>query len=70
VDFYKNYLGQEFDDYPLWVAHYYEQRQPRINRDWSFWQHSDKGSVNGIISKVDFNVFAGDSLAFRELLIK
>jgi lysozyme len=70
VDFYKNYLGEEFDDYPLWVAHYYEQRQPRINRDWSFWQHSDKGSVNGIISKVDFNVFAGDSLAFRELLVK
>jgi len=70
VDFYDQYLGEEFDDYPLWVAHYYESNQPRIDRNWSFWQHSDRGSVNGIISKVDFNVFGGDSTAFRELLLK
>jgi len=70
VDFYKRNLGSEFDKYPLWVAHYYELRQPRINRGWVFWQHSDMGSVNGITHKVDFNVFSGDSLEFRNLLIK
>jgi lysozyme len=70
VDFYKQYLGEEFDDYPLWVAHYYEARQPRISRNWTFWQHSDKGSVSGILSKVDFNVFGGDSVQFKELLLK
>lgn len=70
VDFYKRNLGSEFDKYPLWVAHYYELQQPRINRGWIFWQHSDIGSVNGITSKVDFNVFSGDSLEFRNLLIK
>lgn len=69
VDFYKRNLGENFDGYPLWVAHYYEARQPRIDRGWVFWQHSDKGRVNGIVSKVDFNVFNGDSLAFRNLLI-
>ncbi len=69
VDFYKRILGSEFDDYPLWVAHYYELRQPRISRGWIFWQHSDEGRVNGILSRVDFNVFKGDSLEFRELLI-
>jgi len=69
VDFYKRYLGTEFDAYPLWVAHYYETRQPRIDRGWIFWQHSDEGHVNGIIPKVDFNVFGGDSLEFRKLLI-
>lgn len=69
VDFYENYLGSEFDKYPLWVAHYYEQQQPRIQRAWSFWQHNDQGSVNGIIPKVDFNVFSGDSLAFRNILV-
>lgn len=69
VDFYKRYLGREFDKYPLWVAHYYQTQQPRINREWIFWQHSDAGRVNGVISKVDFNVFNGDSLAFKELLI-
>lgn len=69
VDFYKRNLGEEFDHYPLWVAHYYEQRQPRIQRGWIFWQHNDNGNVNGILSKVDFNVFGGDSIAFRSLLI-
>lgn len=69
LDFYNNYLKGYFDDYPLWVAHYLQPHQPRINRDWTFWQHSEQGRVNGIISKVDFNVFNGDSLSFRALLV-
>lgn len=70
IDFYKQCLGSEFDEYPLWVAHYYEDQQPRIKRDWIFWQHNDQGNVNGIISKVDFNVFSGDSLAFKGILVR
>ncbi len=70
VDFYKRNLGSEFDSYPLWVAHYYQTEQPRIQRGWVFWQHSDEGRVNGIVSKVDFNVFSGDSLEFKNLLIR
>ena len=70
VEFYNNYLGKEFDKYPLWVAHYYEEQQPRIKRDWIFWQHNDQGNVNGIISRVDFNVFKGDSNAFRDILVR
>ena len=69
VDFYKNYLGSEFDKYPLWVAHFYEEEQPKITRDWAFWQHNDQGNINGITSKVDFNVFKGDSIQFKEILI-
>ena len=70
VDFYNKNLGREFDQYPLWVAHYYQRVQPRISRGWIFWQHSQEGRVNGIISKVDFNVFNGDSAAFKNLLIE
>jgi lysozyme len=70
IDFYKRNLGSEFDSYPLWVAHYYQERQPRIDRGWVFWQHNDGGNVNGITSKVDFNVFSGDSLDFRNLLVR
>jgi lysozyme len=70
IDFYKQNLGDGFDDYPLWVAHYYQPRQPRIQRDWVFWQHNDNGRVNGILSPVDFNVYAGDSISFQQLLIK
>jgi lysozyme len=69
VDFYIRHLGSEFDEYPLWAAHYYQPGQPRINRSWTFWQHSDQGHVNGITHKVDFNVFNGDSMEFQKLLI-
>lgn len=67
--FYENYLGKEFETYPLWVAHYFSPTQPRINRSWTFWQHSEQGRVNGILPKVDFNVFNGDSLEFKDILI-
>lgn len=70
VDFYQRNLGNEFDNYPLWVAHYYQFNEPRISRDWSFWQHSEEGRVDGILAKVDFNVFNGDSTEFRNLLIR
>lgn len=69
VDFYKQYLKDDFDGYTLWVAHYLQRERPRIYRPWHFWQYSEQGHVNGILSKVDFNVFNGDSLAFRSLLI-
>jgi lysozyme len=69
VEFYKRYLQGYFDDYPLWVAHYLQPHKPRIKREWAFWQHSEKGSVSGIFSKVDFNVFNGDSVQFKSLLV-
>ena len=69
VDFYKQILKDEFDEYPLWVAHYLQKEKPRIYRDWHFWQYSENGRVNGIVYKVDFNVFNGDSTAFSNLLI-
>lgn len=59
--FYKTMLtGPEFKKYPLWIAHY---RTPDLNYKltaWHFWQHSDRGRVNGIRGGVDFNVFKGE----------
>lgn len=69
LDFYNDNLDGAFDDYPLWVAHYFQPERPRISRTWSFWQHSDGGHVDGILSKVDFNVFNGDSTAFQAFLL-
>ena len=69
VDFYNRYLKGYFDDYPLWVAHYLQPYKPRIGRNWAFWQHNERGKVNGIRSYVDFNVFSGDSAEFKALLV-
>jgi lysozyme len=69
VDFYEKYLKDEFDGYLLWAAHYLQPSQPRIYRNWSFWQHNEKGRVNGCYTIVDFDVFNGDSLDFQKLLL-
>lgn len=70
VAFYDNFLAGQFDDYPLWVAHYLVKDKPRIKRNWHFWQHNETGHVSGIDAYVDFNVFNGDSTDFKKLLIK
>ncbi len=70
VDFYESFLAGKFDDYPLWIAHYLVHDKPRIDRQWTFWQHNERGHVNGIDASVDFNVFNGDSTDFTKLLIK
>ncbi len=70
ISFYNNYLRGSFDQYPLWIAHYLQPGKPRIDIKWAFWQHSERGYVNGIKNMVDFNVFSGDSAEFKNLLIK
>ncbi|MEH6308427.1 GH25 family lysozyme [Olivibacter sp. CPCC 100613] len=55
--FYRDYLGEKFDQYPLWIAHYEREDKPDyINRPWDIWQHSERGSIAGISEFVDFNV--------------
>lgn len=70
IDFYNNYLTDKgFSDYPLWIAHYYKEKV-RLNQIWYFWQHNDRGKVNGISGDVDFNVFNGDMEDLQELCKK
>ena len=69
ISFYRDYLSGYFDEYPLWIAHY---NQEKLNvsaaTNWKFWQHSETGHVNGIGHTVDFDVFKGDSLAFQRFI--
>jgi lysozyme len=68
--FYNTWLATDFSEFPLWVAHYQQEKAPMVTRDWQFWQHNEGGRVNGINSYVDFNVFSGTESEFQELLIK
>ena len=70
LKFYEDYLADNFDGYPLWIAHYY---QPKLRLDkskWKFWQHSDKAKIDGIGHIVDFNAFNGDSTALADMLVR
>lgn len=69
ADFYESYLGSEFDEYPLWVAHYEQPVAPRIKRKWTMWQHNCKGRVNGIKGEVDFNVVNGNLAVLQNLCL-
>ncbi|MEO8412269.1 MAG: GH25 family lysozyme [Ginsengibacter sp.] len=70
IDFYNRYLQNDFDTFPVWIAHYLQPVKPRIEHKWFFWQHSESGRVNGIKAPVDFNVFYGDSSDFKNFLIQ
>ncbi|ENU2556087.1 GH25 family lysozyme, partial [Escherichia coli] len=57
--FYHTNLAGYFNEYPWWVAHYYQRRPDNDGMAWRFWQYSDRGQVDGINGPVDFNVFNG-----------
>ena len=52
---------KRFDKYPLWIAWYNTKKNPnKINKDWVFWQFTDRARVKGIKGDVDMNVFNGN----------
>lgn len=70
VEFYKARLGDKFNAYPLWAAHYECGHEPAIEREWTLWQHNCKGRVNGIASAVDFNVVNGSLYELQRLCVE
>lgn len=55
----------ELAAYDLWIANYNtaDPIVPKPWTKWTFWQHSDKGTVPGINGDVDLNWFSGSDLA-------
>lgn len=71
-DFYKRFFQDqdEFQGCRLWIAHYHvSDLEMPGDETWHFWQHSDRGNINGINEKVDFNVFNGDSTELKKLCL-
>ena len=67
--FYKDHLKGEFDDYPVWIAHYYKSKLAEKLK-WNFWQHADNAHIDGIKGKVDMNVFNGEEEDLSALLVQ
>jgi lysozyme len=60
VDFYRDVLQGEFQDYPMWVRSV--KTYPAVkygDRRWHFWQHTATGSVPGVRGYVDRNCYYG-----------
>ena len=57
--YYKDFLNEEFSEYPLWIANYNFWRND-LESDWQFWQFTEKAKIEGIDAMVDLNIFNGD----------
>ncbi|GLB52066.1 glycosyl hydrolase [Neptunitalea chrysea] len=68
-DFYNRFLYEDFEEYTIWIANY-NFFVERIEPDWHFWQFTDKATVPGCREPVDVNVFNGDSLKLKKLILK
>ena len=64
--YYTDFLKKEFKEYPLWIANYNFWRND-LEKDWLFWQFTEKAKIAGIPGMVDVNIFNGDK---NKLLLK
>jgi GH25 family lysozyme M1 (1,4-beta-N-acetylmuramidase) len=60
--FWRDQVNGDFDQYPLWVAHYGTScpLTPETWTAWTFHQHTSSGRVRGVPGNVDMNVFNGN----------
>lgn len=65
--------AEEMSEYKLWLAHYTSRSSPRVPRpwsDWTFWQYSETGKVDGInTGSVDLNRFQGSLDDLKRLTV-
>ena len=69
--FYKENLGSDFLEYPIWIADY--TKEPNLLNDKDklvMWQHTQKGDVRGIDTMVDKNLFFGDFCKLKSIKCK
>ncbi|REC48005.1 glycoside hydrolase family 25 protein [Chryseobacterium pennipullorum] len=67
--YYKDFLKGEFEEYPLWLANYNDVPAPSPNDDWDFWQFTENGIVYGINTKIDLNIYNGNSWSLKRLTL-
>jgi len=67
--FYNDHLKNRFPGYRIWIAKY-SLFSEKMNEEWDFWQFTDKGTVNGVETKVDLNIFKGDRYDLKKYVIQ
>ena len=70
-DYYDKYLKDDFADYPKWVTNYYLPAFIDYGEDWTFWQYTDKGRLDGYSGEynIDLNVL-NNKTTLDSLIIK
>ena len=66
--FYNMVLSGEFKQTPIWIREYKDKPDLKDGRVWTFWQHSNQGTIQGISKAVDLNVFYGNEEQWQQFL--
>lgn len=64
---YDRYIADHFAEYDIWIRNVYWSPSLSDGRDWTFWQYSDKGLLDGYDGEeehIDLNVFCGTEEEF------
>lgn len=59
---YHLYIQNDFEEYPIWIRNVFTKPYLKDNRNWTFWQYTDKGQLEGYNGEekfIDLNVFYG-----------
>ncbi|RXM52652.1 MULTISPECIES: glycoside hydrolase family 25 protein [unclassified Chryseobacterium] len=67
--YHKDFLKGEFKGYPLWLANYNDVPTPSPDDQWDFWQFTENGIVHGINTKVDLDIYNGNSWSLKRLTL-
>jgi lysozyme len=70
-EFYDRYLANRSSNQPIWISDFYSFNKLPLLSDrqtWLFWQYSERGSIAGISTPVDLNVFNGTKTQFDRLV--
>lgn len=67
---YNLYIANNFNDNHVWIRDVYTKPKLKDNKEWTFWQYTDKARLDGYNGKekrIDINVFNGDIEKFEKL---
>ena len=68
---YELYLSGDYEEYDIWIRNVITKPELSDQRDWTFWQFTNRERLNGYFGKekyIDVNVFNGSTQDFNEYL--
>lgn len=63
---YEDFIVGNFTTNPLWFRGIYSSPDVVDNRQWTFWQYTNRGRMDGINTLIDMNVFQGSRFEFEK----
>lgn len=65
---YELYISDKYDNYDIWIRNVYMKPKLSDEREWTFWQYTNKEQLNGYSGDekyIDMNVFNGNESDFE-----